>query len=164
MIFLDNDKNIKEENNDLKQVKKDDLLPDAKLSFLKTKFYLVFLLKTNNGYKQISKKRIFLGNLPIRYKGKALVYNIEKPTYTRKNKQYYFINFVSYIQFYFKGFEGDSYPKLMGKLLNKGFLSGLANKQADKQNKLVIGVGIICSIASGLIGSLITMVIMGGVF
>lgn len=124
----------------------------------KKKYILVFLLKEQNTYELRKKKRFNPTNNRIKYKKRLHIIDISKPTFTRKQKLFYFID-IDKGQLYFN--DDDSEIKkdkpfmdlLLGTDLIEKLSSGLIEKVNVKdifEKIIYIGFGIAIGIIIGL--------------
>jgi len=124
----------------------------------KKRYYVVFLVKSEDTYDFIKKGQIDIGKDSVRYKGNTYPLNKEKPLYTKFRNVFYFFD-VDAGQIYLKGNKNDkNLFKVMDLICSRNVVEQLTTSLIKEEtwiNKAIwISLGLIIG---GLIGYLIGM-------
>lgn len=120
---------------------------------MKKKYITVFVVKENNSYSILRKKKISPSTERVRYKaGKSYKVNISVPTYSKGLKNFYFIDEkkgqLSFLELY-----KDANPEAMDLIFEQGILrniiSGLMARVSS--NILMVIMALSLGVAVGFI-------------
>ena len=129
------------------------------MTFFKKKRLAVFLIKENETYQVEGAKRIKTNNT-VSYHGKTYIINLEKPTYQKGLKTFYFFDLLSGKPLGFENM-GEGYDsELIDMVVSKSIIKQLVAQENQFAPNLMIVI--ICLMVGIMIGYFYTQYTLGG--
>lgn len=124
----------------------------------KKRYYAIFLIKQENTYNVLRRKRFSPDNPIVRFKkGKAKPIKIDSPTYSRGLKVFYFVD-INEGQLFFKNTKGSGVnAELIDMIMEQGIIKQLTANLSEK----FLGGQLLMIIMSFFMGGFLGFIIAG---
>lgn len=122
----------------------------------KKKYIAVFLVRQENSYSILAKKRFSPTNKTIKYKKGSYIIDVSTPTYTKGLKLFYFIEYDKSQLFFDKNkVQSIVSPKVVDLIMSQKIVSELTSNLSGSAFKLNILTLLFGGIMGGLIGYIV---------
>lgn len=123
----------------------------------KKKYYCYFVIKEQNGYNRIAKKRFNPTKPQIKYAGKMFEIDVNGYAFSYIKKNFYFIDLYDDQQLTFESLSSRLDSGLIDMIMNKKIVEQLAVQLSTASYKLLLGALAVGGLIGGLIGYIIAI-------